>query len=76
MEKCVCMTEHGCMVITRSELIFGHNCDNCPFYKSEKQYIDETGMTYDQAMKKVDEYVRKVQGYGHKRDTNDLCDKA
>ena len=63
MSDCVCWAPvKGCVAISRHVLLDGHTCANCPFYKTQYQYIAETGMTYEDAMRKVKKYIEAMKG--------------
>ena len=56
-EKCVCMDWAGaCVAIERNLLRKGHDCEHCPFYKTEEEYIRQMGHSYEEEMREVRKY--------------------
>ena len=59
-EDCVCWDHmfRTCNAIEPS-VFRKHHCACCPFYKTAEQYMKQTGVTYEHAMKHAKVYGRK-----------------
>ena len=59
--KCVCYSEvrNKCMAVTEHEFNKGHHCGKCVFRKTEEEYQAQTGHTYKETMKELEEHGRK-----------------
>ena len=57
---CVCWNEKRgeCNTITRYEFRNGYNCKVCAFRKTHEEYLKQMGHTYEDEMRKVEEYGR------------------
>lgn len=57
-KDCVCWSGEECLAISRWEYAKGYNCKVCRFHKTAEEYLKQTGITYEEAMKEVYFYGR------------------
>lgn len=55
---CVCWSEKDKMCVAIKDM----PCDNCSFYKTDDEYISQTGRSYDTVEEVMKSYKRYMEG--------------